>query len=633
MVKTAQCPSCGAAVEFRSTASIYAVCAYCRSTLLRDGEELKNLGRMADLMDDPSLIQIGTAGTLRGHRFDVIGRIQLSYDGGLWNEWHVLFDDARNGWLSEAGGEYVLSRQVAVKETLPPFAMLTPETAVDISGHHFTVTDLETAHCIAGQGELPFKVQAGYDVNTADLRGDGRFVTIDYSETPPLVFVGQPVTFDALALTNLKDRSAGFPRPTVKVRELKCPECGAPLTVHSGAIESVACGSCGAVIGVGNEKVALLAKATEAVRYIPWLPLGSRGSLHGIDWEAIGFLRRTSGSGRDRYTWSEYLLFNEKQGFAWLTEYQGHWNFVRTLSHPPVVARGQKAFKHLRLGFKRFSAAKAEVTYVLGEFYWRVAVGESALVEDYICPPLMLSREVTDKEVNWSQGEYLQPEALCTAFGIKTAPPNRVGVFANQPNPLIARTRAIFWLFLGLALAATLLQFLFLLLNPAQIVARQTLLITPSTAETTLTTAPFELPQGARSLAITHRTDIENNWLDLTTTLVEKNTGEAREASQTISYYHGSEGGESWSEGSREGTIAFGQVPPGTWYLGIEPELGTDRKDPVSDGIEVERNPPTWSNYWLLILFLLVFPLVSRWRRNRFEASRWAESDLGGGDD
>ncbi len=140
MVKTAQCPSCGAPVEFRSTASIYAVCEYCRSTLLRDGEALKNLGRMADLMDDPSLIQIGTAGTFRGHRFNVIGRIQLRYDGGLWNEWHVLFDDARTGWLSEAAGEYVVSLQVAVKETLPAFATLTPETAVAISGHPFTAS-------------------------------------------------------------------------------------------------------------------------------------------------------------------------------------------------------------------------------------------------------------------------------------------------------------------------------------------------------------------------------------------------------------------------------------------------------------------------------------------------------------
>ena len=94
-MKTAHCPSCGASVEFRSAASIYAVCAYCRSTLLRDGEALKNLGLMAELMDDPSRIQIGTAGVFRGQGFGVIGRIQLASDGALWNEWHILLDDGQ----------------------------------------------------------------------------------------------------------------------------------------------------------------------------------------------------------------------------------------------------------------------------------------------------------------------------------------------------------------------------------------------------------------------------------------------------------------------------------------------------------------------------------------------------------
>jgi hypothetical protein len=33
-----------------------------------------------------------------------------------------------------------------------------------------------------------------------------------------------------------------------------------------------------------------------------------------------------------------------------------------------------------------------------------------------------------------------------------------------------------------------------------------------------------------------------------------------------------------------------------------------------------------------VMIFLGFFPLYSRWRRNAFEAQRWSESDLGGGD-
>ncbi len=635
-MKTANCPSCGAPVSFRSSTSVYAVCGFCRSTLLRDGEDLKNLGRMAELMDDPSLIQIGTEGSFRGLHFGVIGRIQLKHESGLWNEWHILFDDARNAWLSEAGGEYVVSSQVPISETLPAFETLVPEMPITVAGRSFTVTDLESARCISGQGELPFKVEAGYDVNTADLRGNDRFVTIDYSETPPLVFVGYPVKFDELKLANLRvasDASSSGGKATIKAHAFNCPHCASPLSVHSGAIESVACDSCGSIIGIDNENVQILARAAQSMRVVPWLPLGSKGRLHDIEWEAIGFMRRSQRSGGVDYAWSEYLLFNEKEGFAWLTEYQGHWNFARTLSNPPSVSRGQTSFWRKTGLFKLFSSGTAEVSYVVGEFYWRVSVGESCLVEDYICPPLMLSREVTNKEASWSESEYLEPEALCAAFKITTAPPARIGVFANQPNPLIETHRKVIKLFLALALVATVVQLAFVFIFSSQTVLKQQVVLSTHNEDATLTTKEFVLQSRARSLRVSHDTDVENNWVDITSTLVEKTTGEAYQGMQEVGYYSGADGGENWSEGSKSDSIAFKNIPPGTYYLTIEYDLGTDKSDSVADTVKVVRNPAAWSNYVMVMIFLAAFPLISRSRRSAFESRRWNESDLGGDDE
>lgn len=77
----------------------------------------------------------------------------------------------------------------------------------------------------------------------------------------------------------------------------------------------------------------------------------------------------------------------------------------------------------------------------------------------------------------------------------------------------------------------------------------------------------------------------------------------------------------------------FRGVPAGEYYLSVEYELGRDRNAAVFDAVEIVRNPATWSNYALLMIFLAAFPLFSRWRRNAFEAHRWQESDIGGGDD
>ncbi|MDA0191627.1 MAG: DUF4178 domain-containing protein, partial [Proteobacteria bacterium] len=362
-MKTASCPSCGAPVVFKSAASLYAVCDYCRSTLLRHGDDLKNLGRMADLLEDPTLLRIGSEGRFRGVHFAVVGRIQLKHESGLWNEWHILFDDGRNGWLSEAGGEYVVSAQVAVAEAIPAFADLRVETPLTLAGRRFTVTRLDSAHCIAGEGELPFRVESGYDVNTADLRGDDRFVTLDYSETPPLVFVGHPVPFRELDLTNLREprEPAAGGAPDIRAQAFNCPHCAAPLTIHSPAIASLGCASCGSVIGVENEKLQLLARAAQTVHPVPAIPLGSRGRLKDIDWEVIGFLRRSTRVEGVDYFWGEYLLFSPGEGFAWLVEDQGHWNFARSVSTIPSVARGQLKFRHAGTEYRHFNAGKAEV--------------------------------------------------------------------------------------------------------------------------------------------------------------------------------------------------------------------------------------------------------------------------------
>ena len=630
-MKTANCPSCGAPVTFKSSASAYTVCEYCRGTLLRDGEDLKNLGRMADLLDDPTLIRIGTEGRYQDTPFSVIGRIQLQYESGLWNEWHILFSDATTAWLSEAGGEYVLTRLEPLKSSVPAFEVLEPNMQFIINDKAFVVTDLESARCIAGEGELPFKVESGYDVNAADLRNDEIFATIDYSETPPLFFVGEPVTFDELTLSHLKEPEMWAATGTkVKVSAFDCPHCGAPLTIHSDAIRSLTCPSCSSLIGLENQKLQLLAKALVKLRITPWLPIGSKGRLKDVDWEIIGFLQRSMQADGQLWTWSEYLLFNAKAGFAWLTEYEGHWCYARTVSKLPKAGPEASWVTFDNRLFKHFSSSASKVSYVLGEFYWRVSLGESSHVDDYIAPPLLLSSEKTKKEVTWSLSEYLEPEVVCSAFGIKGTPPERVGVYANQPNPLVAQSKKVTRLFWVLLVLATLLQLIFVSGISGEVL-REELLFTPGEDEA-LSTKEFTLPE-QQSLSLTHIANLANDWVGITTTLIEKDTGQTYQGHQELAYFHGVDDGESWSEGSRAETIVFKNIPAGVYYLDVDFELDEKRTQPLSDTVRLEVNSPGWSNYVLLLIFLGFFPIQARYKRSRFETRRWLESDLGDDDD
>src|SRR4030095_576749 len=153
----ASCPGCGAAITFQSSVSIMAVCEHCNSTLVRHDVDIENVGKMATLQVDGSPLQLGVRGDYRGAAFTVAGRIQLRFDRGIWNEWHLLFSDGRSGWLGEGQGTYAVSFLAESTEPPPSFDAREIGKTIQLRGESFRVENIESARCIGGQGELPFK--------------------------------------------------------------------------------------------------------------------------------------------------------------------------------------------------------------------------------------------------------------------------------------------------------------------------------------------------------------------------------------------------------------------------------------------------------------------------------------------
>ena len=631
MALTASCPSCGAPVVFKSAGSVFAVCEYCQSTLVRHDQALEDIGKMAALAEDRSPLQLGAEGSYDGVHFALIGRIQIRYSQGYWNEWHLLFDDMRTGWLSEAGGEYVVSFLRHVQEPLPAFAELKIGQRFPVAGQPWTVSNIENAECVAGAGELPFKVGAGYPVATVDLRNGANFATLDYSETPPLLFVGEPVDFASLKMTNLRE---GMPIPThtVAAQVFRCPSCAAPMQTRTREILAVGCVSCGAVVDTADQNHKLLSKAlgTRDEKFTPRLALGSKGTLEGKPVEVIGFLVKESRVDGIAYDWREYLLAGANGTYRWLTEYDGHWNIADVLSNPPATS-GAMELADVQFAGERFrhfsSTPAAEVIQVAGEFTWRVRRGETCRVADYVAPPLLLSREATDNDLNWSLATYVAPEVIGDAFKLPGRMIAPVGIYANQPNPWAETNRRVWHLFWKLVLVALALQAFFYFVSSGKVLLRQDFTFSPQMAEETVVTREFEVRERPRKITVRNATSLDNNWIGLDLMLVNKATGQAWPAARELAYYYGRDGGESWSEGNSSDEVVFLNIPPGTYYLTLDPDIAPEKPVPVRDVVEVVAGGAGWSNFAMVMVFLAFFPIFTRLRHAAFEARRWAESD------
>lgn len=201
----ATCPNCGARVEFRWSSAVQTVCPFCRSILVRQDVDLKKVGTVADLPPSSSPVQLGTAGRYRQKAFEVVGRIVYQWDQGGWNEWHIVFNDDTSGWLADAQAEYAVSFLAPESAARPPAGQVSVGQRLTWQGKEYQVTTLTAARYRGVEGDLPFEYWDKEQVSFADLMStDGAFATIDYSEAPPLLFLGEYVDFKDLALTNLR---------------------------------------------------------------------------------------------------------------------------------------------------------------------------------------------------------------------------------------------------------------------------------------------------------------------------------------------------------------------------------------------------------------------------------------------
>ena len=203
--RTANCPNCGATIEFRWSSAVQTTCAYCRSILVRHDVTLERVGVVSDLPATASPIQIGTEGRWEGSGFEVVGRIVYEHDRGTWNEWHLVLGDGRSGWLSDAQLEYAVTFLVPDPPELPSEDAVRRGQPLRFHGARYEVTAVTAARYRGVEGELPFEYWDKHTVRFADLRTGGTaFATVDYSEAPPLFFAGEAVGYEALSLENVR---------------------------------------------------------------------------------------------------------------------------------------------------------------------------------------------------------------------------------------------------------------------------------------------------------------------------------------------------------------------------------------------------------------------------------------------
>lgn len=633
MSRAVKCPSCGAEHTVSNPGITALQCEFCKTLIYWDEQAVKAAGSKAILDPPSSALRVGEALTLKGQDMTVLGRVRYSYGAGegLWDEW-FLEDAAQNIiWLNEDEKEFTLEKPIADDPALPAYAALKLGGNIQVHGQSFVVEELGKAACLGVEGQVPFVVIPEEIYPFADLASsDGKIsIGIEYDkEGSASIFQG---TF--IDRADLKvDGQPPFPEVVSAGMSIRCSGCGAPVEGNFPAdSKMLVCSSCGAGLQISDTQTRVITKNKgKKPNFV--LDIGDVGVFDKQKYEVTGRLHYLERDEGIDYPSDEYLLWNEKNGYLWLEESDGHWlRSKRSHKQPGIdlfaylaprskVKIGATSYQFVESGLRK-------LTYVDGALPWKAVVGQNHEYADLAAPPRSFSAERTrtsdGAELEYFEGKYQPLEDMQKAFKGKKFP-NAIGV--NPAQPFIRTASQKIMIIFGLVFALVNFALLFSTCGSGKQVFHATLSAEQYRGE--WLSEPFQIKRKPSVVRISGRANISQAWMSIQMGLVNANDEMCLETDAEPSYYSGRSGGESWSEGSTKFSKLIRVDKPGNYRLLVYASAARgnanadDKLYQPKLFIEVEEGLALQRYYLWMLFFSLLYPIKERLRKYSFEQKR-----------
>lgn len=350
-------------------------------------------------------------------------------------------------------------------------------------------------------------------------------------------------------------------RPEFQPRRITCPGCGAAQSVADENAQLAVCEYCASHLELTPSEAKVLAVKNPQAWTFP-IGIGDSFRHKGVRFEVIGRLVMLEDDEIDEVT-RHYLLFNPYRGSMWLAEYGGNYD----LSEPTHVMPRKGPFTAVKgtdmetwdgRQWVAVEKTTSRISYVDGALPWVAKVGDWVHAAEFIAADGsgdLYEAEATGDEVEYGVGRRMPIAAVRSALG------NR-----DLPDPVLAHEdvigkRSTYRTVMAVAAIALAVNLVILMVA---LLSGRTVLKERFTAEALTNEAlssPFEVARAGQVLRIdVSARGLDNAWMALDYAVVRGDESVIHVDDADIQYYHGREGGESWSEGSRS-TSEYVRVP------------------------------------------------------------------------
>ena len=620
------CPFCSRAISFTSTTNTLIVCSSCKKTVVRDAYNRLSTQPIASIEQAVSVIQPGTTGVWKGKKFRVLGRIRAWFEESVFSYWTILTEDGKIAWMGEGYGIYSIVQTTELGKTVShrQISERSIGDVLDITQLGKTVLE-QKYYCsfweLEGESFFPYPKESSFRVFEFASATGQHIMLLENAQREILTYSIDYTQFESLKLSNLRAFQS-WPM------DFTCVTCSATVRVKTFPYsQCCACTACGSMYTRSKDrsKFNLANKADSKAESA--IPIGSEGLIMGISYTVIGVIEKQEVS-KYKSRWREYSLFNHEHGFAFLSEYDGNWIYVKETGDSPVlINQNTNSFTYKHEPFELFNKYNYTIVVAAGEFPTNSFDNNEAKAREFISPPEMWIEERNKQEgIIWFHARHVNRKTIEKNFSGTVLPP-KYSVGAIEPSNFISPYK----LLVTGTIACLILLFAHLatgLAKQNKVLLDESFSFNDSTNKFATVTPRFDLNKSVATLEFNINAPVYNNWFELSATLVNAETGKEYSFSKGVEYYAGYTDGEHWSEGGTSETAFLANIPKGKYFFQLEGTRSPTGDKLSSFTVKIIYDNPNHVNLAvgigiIVLAFALAYLLI-----NIKEKRRWANSPL-----
>jgi len=615
-----QCPYCATSISFTWTETNVKECTCGKVLRLKEGV-LLNISLPA-AGHSKNFIIPGSHGQWQGKDFTVTGRFVTTGEDSTFNYWNLIFTDGTQAYLGEGYGFYSIltpsTLKISVRYDKISGTGLNQYIDLNEGGKFYLIRSSDDLD-IAVEGEIVLPDTASNTKISELCNPDGGFLTvIEFYMGITRYYDTVFTTFDELDFNSLTINE--------KAETHHCPKCKAPIVLKAAPYTvSLSCLQCGTNFN-RSVKGNLNQTANNKEDFKGDIAIGTKGTLHGINFEVIGYSLKEE-LNPDESQWKEYVLWNRTHGFAFLSEFEGHWIYVKETARPPVTGQHfNNGFSWDGQQYQLYNAYSYKVVSYAGEHPYNVGKTKRYAVQEYIAPPQVWTSEEYDQSITWFLGEHIDSTEVYNTFPLQQSAPRQLGIGAVQP---IGASGAKgfgkkFLLALGILLA---IHIIIGLQHKNRLVLENVYPFGDTVNSVNIVSKKFYLEKSSSNLYFDITAPVDNNWFELSGSLINADNGKEYSFEKGVEYYSGTSDGERWTEGSTNSNVYLTAIPAGNYFLNL-----TGSRDPAgfnrlsSFSVKVLYDVRSDRNLIFAFIIFCIFGAIQYFMFYNKEKKRWNNS-------